>query len=97
MGSAGGNWKALYEAAKAGNVDEVEFWLDAGADPNAQHVEFGSTPLIAAAENGHLAAAKVLVLGGAQLDVRSDWDKCTALEAAEAKGHSDVAAWLKEQ
>ena len=95
MGSAGGDWKALYEAAKTGDTAEVAYWLEAGTDPNAQHVEVGSTPLIAAAENGHLDAVKALVAGGADVSVRSDWDKCTALEAAKARGHDAVVAWFE--
>ncbi len=95
MGSAGGDWKALYEAAKTGDAAEVAYWLQAGADPNAQHVEVGSTPLIAAAENGHLDAVKALIQAGADAAVRSDWDKWTALEAAKARGHDAVVTWLE--
>lgn len=97
MGSAGGNWKALYEAAKTGDVEEVLYWLAEETDPNVQHVEFGSTPLIAAAENGHLDAVKALVQNGADPAVRSHWDKCTALEAADARKHVQVVQWLREE
>ncbi|MFT5357256.1 MAG: ankyrin repeat protein, partial [Polyangiales bacterium] len=90
MASAGGNWKALYQAAKTGNKDEVDFWLGCGTDPNVQHVEFGSTPLIAAAENGHLEAVQALVQGGADPSVRSHWESETALDAARGRGHSAV-------
>lgn len=97
MASAGGNWKALYEAAKTGDKAEVVYWLGCGTDPNVQHVEFGSTPLIAAAENGHLSAVQALVEGGADPDVRSDWEKQTALDAARERGQNAVVAWFESR
>ena len=97
MGSAGGNWKALFEAAKTNDLEELAYWLSAGTDPNVQHVEFGTTPLIVAAEKGHLEAVKALVDGGAKLGVRSDWDRHTALEAARTAGHASIVAWLESR
>ena len=97
MASAGGNWKALYQAAKTGDKDEVNYWLSCGTDPDAQHVEFGSTPFIAAAENGHLEAVQALVQGGADPSVRSDWEKQTAQDAAKERGHDAVVAWLESR
>ncbi|MEM7606433.1 MAG: ankyrin repeat domain-containing protein [Myxococcota bacterium] len=97
MGSAGGNWKALFEAAKTNDLEELTYWLSAGTDPNAQHVEFGTTPLIAAAEKGHLEVVKALVEGGADPAVRSDWDRHTALEAARKADHAAIVAWLESR
>jgi len=91
---SGGDWKALYDAAENGDLDEVRRWLDAGVDPNYQHPEYGTTPLIGAAEKGQLGAVKLLVQRGARADVVSEWDGHTAGEAATAKGHTRVAAWL---
>lgn len=96
MGSGGGDWKSLFEAAKRGDADEVQTWLVAGADPNFQHIEMGITPLMAAAEKGHLEAAKVLVRGGADPQVRSGWDGRTAQQLAREAGHGAVVRWLEE-
>ena len=95
MASAGGNWKALYEAAKTGDDEEVRYWLSCGTDPDAQHVEVGSTPLIAAAENGHLGAVQALVEGGADPNLLSHWEKHTALDAARERDQTTVVAWLE--
>lgn len=91
---SGGDWKALYDAARLGDVDGVRHWLAAGVDPNLQHLEFGTTPLITAAERGHEAVVKLLVEKGADPKIRSDWDGWTAEEAAEAAGHDEIADWL---
>jgi putative intracellular protease/amidase len=96
MGSGGGDWKSLFEAAKRGDADDVRTWLSAGVDPNFQHVEFGSTALMVAAENGHMAVARMLVQGGADPLVTSDWDGRTARQRADEAGHSALARWLDE-
>ena len=93
----GGNWKALYEAAKTGDIDEVRDWLSSNVNPNTQHPEFGTTPLIVAAEKGHLAVVKLLVEGGADPKVKSAWDGYDAVGAADKFGHPEVARWLREQ
>ena len=92
---AGGDWKALYEAAKTGDEADLLYWLEHGTDPNVQHVEVGSTPLIAAAENGHLHAVQALVAGGADPTVRSHWEGETALDAARERKQTAVVAWLQ--
>lgn len=91
---SGGDWKALYEAATGGDLDDMKRWLDAGVDPDYQHPEFGTTPLIAAAEHGQLAAVKLLVERGADPKVVSEWDGHDAKTAALGRGHGEVAAWL---
>lgn len=95
MAHGGGNWKALYQAAKTGDKEEVLYWLSCGTDPDAQHVEMGQTPLITAAENGHLEAVRALVEGGADPSVRSHWEKHTALDAARERGQAAVVTWLE--
>jgi len=92
---ANGDWKALYLAAKRGDVPEVEYWLRAGVDPDMQHIEMGTTPLIVAVEKGHFEVVKALVAGGAGIGVRSDWDQVNAVETAREYGRVDIAEWLE--
>jgi len=93
----GGNWKALYGAARSGDLEQLDDWLAHDIDLDYQHNEVGTTALIAAAELGHRAVCERLVAHGASVDVVSDWDGCTAQEAAAAAGHVDLAAWLATQ
>lgn len=94
---SGGDWKALYEAAKQGDLDDVRQWLSRGVDPNYQHPEFGTTPLIIAAEFGQLDAVKALVENGADPAITSLWDGWTAEQAAAQNRHKHVVAWLQGQ
>lgn len=96
MATSGGHWKALYRAARAGNLDELDAWLDHDLDLDYQHNEFGTTVLIAAAEMGHHAVCACLITNGASPDVVSEWDGWTAQEAARAHGHAALATWLEQ-
>ncbi len=59
--SAGDLEKKLFDAAYNGNVNEVTKLLDSGADINLRTGTAGVTPLMVAAQNGHLSVVKVLI------------------------------------
>jgi len=93
----GGNWKALYGAARSGDLEQLDYWLKQDIDLDYQHNEFGTTALIAAAELGRRDVCERLVARGASVDVVSDWDGYTAQQAAQDAGHTALAAWLGAQ
>ena len=66
--------------------------LSRGADVNLQHMH-GGTALMAAAEEGRVAAVRMLIDGGARPEITDD-DGWTALHFAQDSGHSAVAAML---
>mmetsp|Transcript_13186 Transcript_13186/g.28068 ORF Transcript_13186/g.28068 Transcript_13186/m.28068 type:complete len:213 (+) Transcript_13186:236-874(+) len=73
----GDGWKAsLCKVAKAGNVRRARELLSKGADPNAS--EDGTTPLTAAAEQGHANVVRILLDAGA-LPERPRQDGATPL------------------
>ena len=43
----GGNWKEMFNAACAGDLDLVRYHVSNGVDVNYAHPEFLSTPLVA--------------------------------------------------
>jgi uncharacterized protein len=47
-----------------------------------------------AANNGQLAAAKLLGEHGADVNWRAPWSGATPLDMARSKGQDEVAAWL---
>ncbi len=82
----GGDWKELYDAACEGRLNTISNALRMGVDPNYQHPEYGTTPLIAAVEKGQIEAARLLIQGGADPDIKSQWDLYSARELAAEKG-----------
>jgi hypothetical protein len=91
MTTVGGNVKELCTAASEGKVDIVKYHLDMGMDPNFQHPEFMTTPLIEAARFGRTAVVQLLLeRGKADPTVTADFEGCTALEEAMKEGHHDV-------
>jgi ankyrin repeat protein len=88
----------LHRAALAGNVTQIKQLLAAGADINRSGDTTSwddFTPLIAAASKGRVAAVKLLLTEGAEVDLTvssddSDWTGATALAMAARNGHLDV-------
>ena len=72
----------------------VAHLLDAGADPNSRSKN-KSTPLIAAAQRGNTANAKLLIAKGAQLDLQND-SGSTALLLAAKDGRLSAVRLLAE-
>ena len=88
---------ALTMAAFGGHLGCVRFLLRQGLRPDGAR-DSGKQPrvgkaLMGAACNGHLEMVMLLVAVGADRDVSVC--STTALQLAEAKGHSNVAGWLR--
>lgn len=92
----GGDWKELLTAAEKGDFDLTKYHLLNGIDPNYQHPELLTTPLIEAAMYGHLEIVELLLANGAKAEVRGIFDGYTALEIAKIKGHKRVVAALEK-
>ena len=84
---------ALYRAAARDYVEIVRILLEAGANPNSETV---SGPiLVIAAWDGHTEIVRLLLDFGANRDAQ-DINRCTALEAAEERGHTKIVHLLKQ-
>ena len=97
-----GYGRALHRAARCDDVAVVTALLAAGADVDPRD-EWGDTPLLLAAENGHEAVAGVLLAAGADVEAecfhvarrRCDDDTSdTPLLVAARDGHDAVVAVL---
>ena len=95
---SGGNWKELFEAACAGDLDLVRYHIDGGVDVNYAHPEYLATPLVACILAGQAPAAQLLLDHGANPHLRSEFDGATPLQAARRSlqhpGMADVAQRL---
>lgn len=63
-------WTPLHYASSIGRSGEVEYLIAKGCDINAAN-GFGNTPLMLAAEAGHLQALKILLNKGAHTHLRN--------------------------
>lgn len=86
----------IWAAAFTGNTEALKQALADGADPNAMHMEFGSTLLSTTALMGHTTAVAMLLERGADINARSR-DGGTALHAAAFFGHAETAKLLLEK
>ncbi len=85
----------LLQAAREGNLAQMETLLKQGATVNAA-TEDGWTPLYGAALEGHEAVARLLLEKGAHVNAATK-DGVTPLHGAAWKGHEVVARLLLEK
>jgi len=85
-----GNWKELISAAERGDLDLMRYHLRLGVDPNYQHPEFLTTPLIEAARQNQPEAVKLLLQHGADPLITSQLDGETAYAVAKLYRHKNV-------
>ena len=78
-----GDWKELYRSATEGNLELVRYHIASGVDPNYQHPEILSTPLVAAILNNHTEIAIFLLENGADAGLESSLDALKPLGAAK--------------
>lgn len=84
----------LYEAAAAGNAEEVSKLLDDGADVMWADAE-GTTALMKAAENGHQAVVALLLEGGAPWNQQDSEGYCAG-EYATASKNQDIVELIMQ-
>lgn len=58
---SGGDWKEMYVAVQKGDIELVKYHIKNGIDPNYQHPEILSLPLVTAIIEGHSEIAKFLL------------------------------------
>ncbi len=85
---------AMIQAASMNNVQALEDWLRAGADVNEKDY-LGKTPLMHAAENGHLEAVEWLIAHQSKIDALSRRGE-SALALARAAGHQEIIERLQK-
>ena len=96
MSSWSANFKALQEAARRGQLERVRELLDRGVDQNTHPgMPHELSPLMTAANHGHLAVVQLLVERGANIHFM-DGDGFTALTIAAGEGHWEIAKVLAE-
>ena len=86
--------RALLEAAKKGNIEEVKQHIAAGTDVNAKD-KYENTPLHLAAIYDHKEVAELLIAEGADVNAK-DVDVTTPLDLAIKWKRTEVADLLRK-
>ena len=98
--TTGGNWKEMVHVASipgGGDVAVVQYHLEMGMDPNWQHPECMSTPLLEAIRVGNLKVVKLLLEhkpNTADPTIPGDWEGQTPMELAMELQNHDVVDTL---
>lgn len=87
---------ALHNAASQGDDKAIIALLKEGQDINAKQLGFSDTPLHLAAKYGNLSSVKLLLDGGAKIDIVS-YGGWTPLIWSSMKGHAAVSKLLIER
>ncbi len=81
---AAGDWKELYHSAQTGDLELVRYHIQMGIDPNYQHPEFMTAPLIASIEHQHFEIAEYLLKNGADPTIKEYFGNHTPLSMAQS-------------
>ena len=87
----------LHGCAEKGDVAAAGVYLDLGADIDAVELEFGGTPLAAAAREGKAEMVRFLLEKGADPAAPAESPWAQPLRRAEKEGHGEVAALLRKR
>lgn len=92
---AAGDWKEMLIAAQNGDLSLVRYHIRMGENPNYQHPEFLTTPLIEAATFGHTEIVEFLLQNGADPKIKAGFSSDTALKMAKQNRHQEIIRLLK--
>jgi len=85
--AAGGNWKEMFHASENGDLELVRYHLRMGVDPNHQHQEYMTCPLLESVRKGHLEIVELLLQNGAKPNIIKDFGTETPMSIAIEKGN----------
>jgi uncharacterized protein len=84
----------IHAAAVSGNLDDIVFLLEVGADIDSKG-DSGQTPLHYAAEQGHIEVVRFLLRNGADRTIKNS-DEETAYDIAELLNEKNIQEELSK-
>ena len=93
----GGDWKDFFRAIQLNDIELVKYHIRTGINPNYQHPEFMTAPLMECIRFGHLDIAKYLLENGAEANaLEHNSTTTTAMSIAKMLGNQDAINLLEE-
>lgn len=93
---AAGDWKDLFKAVHEGDLNLVQYHLSMGVNPNYQHPELLTTPLIASLEAEQLEIASLLLEQGADPELAAGFSADTPILVAKRTGNSTLVQLIRK-
>ena len=93
---AAGDWKDLLSGIQNGNLALVRYHIEQGVDPNYQHPEFLTTPLIESTEQGQYEIAEYLLENGADATIKAGFSNDSPLKVAQGMGNEKLVKLIQQ-
>lgn len=92
---AAGNWKDMISGIQRGEIELVKYHIVNQVNPNYEHPEFFTTPLIESILFERVEIAKYLLEKGANPKLASGFNKITPLALAKKRKNKEMIALIK--
>ena len=92
---AAGDWKDLLQAVQDGDLALVKYHIESGVNPNYQHPEFLTTPLIASIEHHNTAITTFLLAHGADPRLNAGFSSDSPMSVAKKVNNQAAIKLLK--
>ncbi len=92
---AAGDWKDMLSAVQEGDLELVKYHLEKGVNPNYQHPEFLTTPLIESISFQQYEIAKYLLDNGADPTLKAGFSLDSPLSVAKQTKNRELIKLLK--
>lgn len=92
----GGDWKDFFHAIQKDNIELVKYHIRTGIDPNYQHPEYMTAPLMECIRYDRLDIAQFLLENGADVNAKEHGGKTTALSIAQMYGKKEAVELLRK-
>jgi uncharacterized protein len=89
------DWKDMLEAAQEGDLELVRSYLEQEVNPDYQHPEYLTTPLIESIVHHHLDITRYLLEQGANPRLKAGFSMDTPLRMARRSGNRAAVELLK--
>ncbi len=94
---SGGDWKDMLIAVYNGDIDIVKYHIKNGINPNYQHPELLTTPLIVSLEVENYQIAKYLLNNGADPKLAAGFSNDTPLSVAKKTKNTELIQLVRSR